>query len=51
MDRYEAEYEEIASAIIFWKSVLERQPDSIIVREQLASLEARADRLAEEINP
>ena len=51
MDRYEAEYEEdeeVASAIIFWKAVMERCP-SAIAREQLASLEAKADRLAQDL--
>lgn len=43
------EWDEIATAIIFWKGALERQytPDTqAFAREQIARLEARADELA-----
>jgi hypothetical protein len=52
MDRYEVEYEDVISSIIFWKGALEHAQNQVsadFARKQIAHLEAKADRLAEEI--
>ena len=48
MPHDEAEYEEVVNSIIFWKAVMECRP-SDIAREQLERLEAKADRLAQDL--
>jgi len=52
MDRYEAEYDEVISSLIFWKGALEHaqnQGSADFARQQITRLENKADRLAEEI--